>query len=375
MPPSNDADALFARLNALKKSHISFSTTPSLSTDSATPSNAAAAPPDDDLAARFRRLGNTGVSASTATPVIAPGATSYLEGIEEGLGGDTEHNEDEEKSLEELLKELGPSARWDIGGKDQGDLGRLIEEARRVLPEVGEAGGCGRNGPEGDEGGVSAQGEDNEEHEVDEEAQDEQDADEYIAQVLAELELNRKYRIDDETGSTSNDGGDEKSKLDEEKQPKGTVASQNISPNTSKVIAASQKEDSPLDLPAPPSTRPITSLPAEEEDDDFARATAMEDALTARLNALSLPSAPSFSPSKKPIKVTKAESKTPFSNEEIDSWCVICNDDATVRCIGCDGDLYCRGCWKEGHVGESAGFEERRHKWLKYEKGKKIGRN
>jgi len=47
---------------------------------------------------------------------------------------------------------------------------------------------------------------------------------------------------------------------------------------------------------------------------------------------------------------------------EIDSWCMICLADATVRCLGCAGDLYCNLCWKEGHTGPDAGYEERRHK-------------
>ena len=35
-----------------------------------------------------------------------------------------------------------------------------------------------------------------------------------------------------------------------------------------------------------------------------------------------------------------------------------------MRCTGCAGDLYCLGCWREGHVGEGVGREERGHKWV-----------
>ena len=77
------------------------------------------------------------------------------------------------------------------------------------------------------------------------------------------------------------------------------------------------------------------------------------------LPSLSFPSAPTAAPSTR--KPTKQSSK--FSDEEIDSWCIICCANANVRCFGCDSDLYCWGCWREGHVGEDAGLEEKRHTW------------
>ena len=58
------------------------------------------------------------------------------------------------------------------------------------------------------------------------------------------------------------------------------------------------------------------------------------------------------------------------TNEEIETWCVICCSDAAVRCFGCDKDLYCWGCWREGHMGEDAGLEEKEHVWERYRKHK-----
>lgn len=89
------------------------------------------------------------------------------------------------------------------------------------------------------------------------------------------------------------------------------------------------------------------------------------------LGQLDLPSAPTNVPG-----VVKDRRKPGFAtDEEIDTWCIICCANATVRCFGCDKDLYCWGCWREGHTGENAGLEERRHVWERWSRaqGKKGG--
>ena len=84
------------------------------------------------------------------------------------------------------------------------------------------------------------------------------------------------------------------------------------------------------------------------------------------LPSFTFPSAPTAVPSSR--KPTAQSSG--FSDRDIDSWCIICCANATVRCFGCDGDLYCWGCWREGHVGEDAGLEEKSHVWERAVKGK-----
>ena len=125
-------------------------------------------------------------------------------------------------------------------------------------------------------------------------------------------------------------------------------------------IATSHIENKTKEGPRPPLEARIESFAALQfpsiPDDD--------------LNALQLPSAPTDTPSV--LSAKQRPSKKPgYSDEEIGSWCVICCNDASVQCFGCDKDLYCWGCWREGHTGESAGSEERRHVWERYRKPKK----
>ena len=384
MPSDDD---FLARLNALKKSSVNLDTNYS---SSIAPSSSPK--PIDDLAARFARLGSASPSGSpqpsrttstnnTRVPVAAPGAPGYLEGVAEGIGGDkVEFNEEDEKSLEELLGELngavGDRKEWDLSNKEQQDVGKLLKDMKRILPEVvnsraqdakprtlkGTPGtqeeltdwesievnvGSGAVTAGKDEDADEGSGEDGDGKKPTED----EEADDVIARVMAELEISKKYDPPSpapEDDSSSNDGNQK---------------------TAHKGDATDEKEDNALTLPSAP-----TDLP----EDDFERTQAIEDAFTARLAALSapspsqtdslgLPSAPSFSPRKKPPINSNLQKRI---DDEIDTWCIICQDDAMLKCLGCDGDLYCQLCWTEGHRGESAGFEERRHKVVLYAKKK-----
>ncbi|KAJ4352836.1 hypothetical protein N0V95_003883 [Ascochyta clinopodiicola] len=373
--PSSVDDDLLARLNALKKSSVSLDPTYSSSIASTRSPK-----PTDDLASRFARLGSASPSGSpqpsrTASThnVVAPGAPSYLEGVAQGVGGGTvDFNEEDEKSLEELLGELngavGDRKEWDMTRKEQGDVGKLLKDMRTILPELqngraqdarrrnqtGQKGngealtdwenvefdvGSGSVGPKHDT--EDAEGEDDEDGEQKKQTEQEE-ADDVIARIMAELEISKKYDPpspppeDDHNAQTSTEEAD--------------------------------TNDNSLSLPSAPTT-------LKEPTDSFDATQALEDAFTARLAALAgpktdslgLPSAPSFAPSAKPPKVqSNLQNKL---DEEIDTWCIICQDDATLKCLGCEGDLYCRNCWMEGHRGESAGLEERRHRAVEFVKG------
>ncbi|KZM22194.1 uncharacterized protein EKO05_0002114 [Ascochyta rabiei] len=373
--PGSIDDDLLARLNALKKSSVSLDPTRSSSTASTRSPR-----PTDELASRFARLGSESPSGSpqpsrtaSTNNVVAPAAPSYLEGVAQGVGGGTvEFSEEDEKSLEELLGELngamGDKKEWDMSRKEQGDVGKLLKDMRTMLPELqngraqeakqrnqtghkgrGEAltdwenvefdVGSGSVGPKHDtedtEGEEDGDGEQKKQTEQEE-------ADDVIARIMAELEISKKY---DPPSPAPEDDRNAQASTEE-----------------------TNTNDTPLSLPSAPTT-------LKEPTDSFDATQALEDAFTARLAALAgpqtdslgLPSAPSFAPSAKPPKVqSNLQNKL---DEEIDTWCIICQDDATLKCLGCEGDLYCRNCWMEGHRGESAGLEERRHRAVEFVKG------
>lgn len=88
-----------------------------------------------------------------------------------------------------------------------------------------------------------------------------------------------------------------------------------------------------------------------------------------------LPQAPSFDPdARTTASAPKAASSFAgplsggYTDEDQKTWCVVCLEDATIRCVGCDGDVYCGRCWRDMHVGPRAGWDERGHRWVRFER-------
>lgn len=130
-----------------------------------------------------------------------------------------------------------------------------------------------------------------------------------------------------------------------------------------------QKEEE--DVGREENMEPIADQDAKKEDDELSKLLARFQELggggsSGRSGGLELPAAPSSAPGK-PRLIAAVKGL-----EEIDTWCCICNEDAEYRCSGCDGDIYCKECLYEAHVGPNAGWEEKRHKWTKYVRPKKI---
>lgn len=129
-------------------------------------------------------------------------------------------------------------------------------------------------------------------------------------------------------------------------------------------------DQSPFTLPTVPLLLQdpiLNSKPEDEFEKDITTRMASLRGLGA-LDALGLPSAPTFQPQDRHTsdagKGLLRSSK--YTDEDQQTWCVVCLEDATIRCVGCDNDVYCARCWKEMHVGPSAGYEERGHQWVKF---------
>ncbi|ETI25991.1 hypothetical protein G647_02768 [Cladophialophora carrionii CBS 160.54] len=360
--PNSDQD-LLARLNALKKSTVSFEQTKYIhhhpiwypqancSHSFQTPGGAEkpfTADPNPahalgtDLLSRWKSLGG---SPSTTQPEQSEAATEKPE---------------DEKTVEELLADLGPSDTWDIEKSEEDQVADLLKSAKSILAEATnqddeqlvaeEVDGTGDEStskalpavdvsvfkpePEDDDGEISGNVRlDKSKNTLD------QEADELLARILDEVKHEPPEAREGNASVSDDDDG-----------PSGDIPVSTSKP-TSNAPA--------LDLPSRPSKLPDFEPPPE--------LSAQDDDLASRFAGLALPSVPTG------VKSTKqpatAKSSLGFTDEEIDTWCIICNDDATLQCIGCDGDLYCTDCWIEGHRGESAGAEERRHKAVQFVKG------
>jgi hypothetical protein len=380
-PPSYD-DHLLERLNALKKTPLSLSPNPTkylppnhqltntlTHTSRQTLILKPAPNPETDLSARLRSLRQDSLSKSPSSAPILPHTTSPAHWRSNTT--DTEEPDPllatDEQTLDELLADLGPAEEWALDADDPRAIQKLLDEANSALPSQpteqsspGRDGGAGE-GPRKDyltrdldmtafaldddeasagegtarDGGGKGKGKGK--GGLEEESREVQ---EIVAKLLDEVNLERANESDDQE--------------EEDKAPE----------RGGKLIA--KDEETPLCLPNTPSTVPTPS----KADLDFessmaARFAALKAPTNANSNPLGLPSAPTFAPKDQPVK---GAMKKKFTDQEVDSWCVICQDDATVRCVGCDGDLYCAGCWREGHVGPEVGWEERKHRWTKFRK-------
>ena len=336
-PQAGDHD-LLARLNALRKSNINlddktYRNTANVASDVPVESH----PARDlhaDLLARFKSL--TGQTPSQARQDSGKKGTP--------LNIPELQNAENDKTVEELLAELGPDKEWVIKKSDEEEIENLLRDSSKALKVESTT--------------VENRDEPPKDHEKNE----------FYRMPNVEMDAFRAEPNTDDEDDKPKSSKELKASVDTEADEYLQQVMDDI--KNAPPDAANDAEQPPpykesvsnAELPA----TPTKDLPVPEASDDA------DADLESRFASLGLPSVPSNAPITKTSSATKpSTSYNGYTEEDLESWCCICNDDATLQCIGCDGDLYCLNCWMEGHRGESAGFEEKKHKAVQYVKKRK----
>ncbi|PVH83424.1 hypothetical protein DL98DRAFT_513307 [Cadophora sp. DSE1049] len=323
--------------------------------------------PEIDLSARLKSLRNGTPSSSPSPaskaqqpkPTAAPDPVFPSAPAEDPDPLRDPFNTDD-KTLDELLADLGPEDQWTLNPDDPKDIQKLLVEARGALPRDEEAKAESKDVEQRDESDGQARKPDPQ-------------------YLFRDLDMSA-FALDDGEGEEKGKGTgrvdlEQESReaqdivarmLDEVNLERANESKKEEKPSTpERSKDDAEEENGSLSLPSAPSALPepveTSKKSLDFESDIAARMAALSGLST---NSLGLPSAPTFKPIDKPVKGVMKK----FTDEEVDSWCIICQDDATVKCMGCDGDLYCANCWKEGHMGPDVGYEEKMHKWVKYRK-------
>jgi len=330
MPDARDQQ-LLDRLNALRPTPVTLDATkPSFGSRAANPTDTS------DLTSRFARLQATSPPQSqTQSAVIYDDDTR-----------DTEVNEEDELSLDDLLADLQDERENSDTKFERSDVDQaqdLMRQAREALGMAQEEHDSTHEKPAVVEGYV---GTETQEEAGEAQQTEEDEVDEYIQQALAAAELDGS---EDETSKHDAEDDETKGAHEIDEEEKEEEDGDNAHPSFS--------------LPSAPTSLPSTP------------------AAQVPSGTLQLPSTPTSAPRIAPptrlttssLMPTKPTHET-FTDEEIATWCVICNEDATVKCLGCEGDLYCGECWAEGHTGSDAGYEERKHRAVRFVRGGKVGK-
>ena len=416
MPSRDDEDnetshLLLERLNRLRKTNITFSKQslhlPSSNANSVSSAATHRLPKlsrqeiindddgdgdkDGDLAARFSKLQNQ---------------QRYNDRDDKNKGANDDDDDDdhdgndtetlrseslEEKLLEEAKESLSQEFDLDESGRHEKDesIVRNIEVHARKLAHVSVKRAIQEDSLKDNQGncdhpvepdtdlelltGVISHTDSDEEHTFatskakEQDAIDSRETDDCIARVIDELTVETGVDHDDE---------DENEEEDKKKGGKGNATDNDSSDfrseATSGVSSSEGDEDddeSSIILPEAPSGDVVlTSMTTSSN-------TRTEERIRKGSKApppkeLSLPEVPKSAPIQRhhPQDFRKKTNILKYSDDDVDSWCIICNEDATVKCLGCDGDLYCAECWHEGHMTREAGYEERGHKRVAYRK-------
>ena len=314
---ANRDDDLLARLRNLKPQTTIRSLNPnkvelgSENTDEG--SDQSALSNQDDLSARFGRL-----RPSAGPPTDMRAAVQNLNSDDLIL-----HNAVDDDMITQLLNDVksgSKAADYKVGRSDLRDADLLVQQGNKLLDQSKAEDNDNRSDREDNHNSDETS-----QNQIDEDAE----AEAYIRQALEEA---------DHEPDTDGEQQEQRDRDEDEGSPKPSV---------------NQVADEHFEFPSIPANAPVAYSVEDSTDTD--------DVL--------FPAAPSDQPKSEAARKTDNASK--FSDDEIETWCIICNDDATLMCRGCgeDDNLYCHTCWIEGHRSEDSSFEERSHKAVAFVKG------
>ncbi|KAI2614839.1 hypothetical protein GGR54DRAFT_642799 [Hypoxylon sp. NC1633] len=377
--------SLLERLNALKPTTVNLDSS-SKSLPASTIESAKPLSRPDALSERLKSLrnqsdGKVHVTSSaglnsedshaliSASPKQTPQPQSGPRSSGNGIGtpqiSTSEENTDDvdpsgNQTLEELLAELDSDLPW---------LEEVVaeeEEHRRVTALLEEL-GKGSTGPDGPRT-----------KQTDDEDRSDDDSEGELMAREADSVLGRA--VDEAEWEKANEPPSQPT-------PEPAPHSHDVKPSNqdnSTTKQAIANEDKPFSLPSVPSDPQDqhTLLDPSQDDDDFAasitsRIAALKvdtspalnlPSVPTEVNELGLPEAPTFAPGDRPTPGLIKRSG--YTDEDQKTWCIVCLEDGAIRCLDCDADVYCARCWKEMHVGPSAGYDERGHRWEKFVKAR-----
>lgn len=257
----------------------------------------------------------------------------------------------DDQTLEELLGDVGTEETFTVEPDDE-KVKTLLDELSQAIPKDGES----RDDGKGEGGG--GRGRDSDDSDAEEM---QRDADEVIARLRDEIQVEAALSRD--APRTPSDTANQ------DKPPSDTDADADQQPPPDLTLPSVPTDTTSPNPPKPPSSSSI--------DDITARLSALR--ATSTSPSLDLPSVPTSRPAKAAPK--RLESRTTYTDDDIDSWCTVCLADATLLCLGCadpdegkEGDPYCVRCWREMHVGPAAAFDDRDHKAVQLTRGPKKDR-
>ena len=285
-------------------------------------------------------IGVTRASESTAFPNTVDRLSSRFRGLDDTKDSPkptVDHNEDD-KTIEELLAELGPEEQWNLNPDDATGVQILVNGAQDAISKNGKQ--------DTEDERLEKQRKDPKEDKVP--AADAVDLGKALEMAKAMLVASKEEVVDDEEAeyliAQLMDEVNLETCQDDTDKPDGKE--EDTLAGTHSDSARIYVDYGSLELPSTPTSQPVykavgSSVPT-------------------------FPSAPTSAPSAERRATNQATrkpvTKETYTDQDIDTWCVICCDDATLKCMGCDGDLYCKNCWKEGHTGQDTGLEEKGHR-------------